>query len=81
MRSLWRMIASRWLGGQGSEALTGDSALLELLMIGESAHASLAVKVRRQSGVSHQAMISQQASDQVILDPVTVAKSSGDRSR
>ena len=32
MRSLWRMIALRWLGGQGSEALTDDSALLDLLI-------------------------------------------------
>jgi hypothetical protein len=37
MRSLWRMIALRWLGGQGSEALTDDSALLDLLTIGERA--------------------------------------------
>ena len=32
MRSLWRMIAARWLGGQASDALTGDAALLDLLM-------------------------------------------------
>ena len=80
MRSLWRMIASRWLGGQGSEALTGDSALLDLLMTRESAQASLAFKVRRQSGVSYQAMICQ-VSDQATVEPVIVAKSGGDRSR
>jgi hypothetical protein len=31
MRSLWRCMAVQWLGGQGSEVLTGDSALLDLL--------------------------------------------------
>jgi hypothetical protein len=25
MRSLWRVLALQWLGGEGSEALTGDS--------------------------------------------------------
>ena len=80
MRSLWRMIATRWLGGQGSEALTGDSAVLDLLMTGESKQASLGFKVRRQSGVSHQAMISQQVSDQATVEPVIVEKSGGDRS-
>jgi hypothetical protein len=32
MRSLWRFMASQWLGGEGSEVLTGDSALLDLLL-------------------------------------------------
>jgi hypothetical protein len=78
MRSLWRMIATRWLGGQGSETLTGDSAVLDLLMIEQSA---LAFEVRRQSGVSHQAMISRQASDPATVESVIVAESGGDRSR
>jgi hypothetical protein len=81
MRSLWRMIASGWLGGHGSEALTADSALLDLLMIEESAQTSLAFQVRRQSGVSHQAMISQQGFDQATVESVIVEKSVGDRSR
>ena len=81
MRSLWRQIALRWLGGQGSEALIEDSALIDLLMIEESAHASLAFEVRRQSGVSHLAMTSQQASDRATVEPMIVAKSGGDRSR
>ena len=34
MRSLWRMLALQWLGGDGSEALTGDSAILEGLPYG-----------------------------------------------
>ncbi len=59
MRSLWRMIALRWLGGQGSEALTDDSALLDLLTIGESAP-PIGFEVSRRSGVSHHAMNSQQ---------------------
>jgi hypothetical protein len=32
MRSLWRFMASQWLGGEGSEALSGDSALIDLLL-------------------------------------------------
>ena len=81
MRSLWRMIALRWLGGQGSEALTDDSALLDLLMIGQSALTPLIFEVRRQSGVSHHAIMSRQVSDQAIVEAVTVEKSGGDRSR
>ena len=80
MRSLWRMIALRWLGGQGSEALTGDTALLDLLTIGERAPA-IGFAVSRRSGVSHHAMISQQVSDQAIREPVPVEKSAGGRSR
>jgi len=34
MRSLWRILALRWLGGDGSEALTGDAAILEGLLRG-----------------------------------------------
>ena len=29
MRSLWRILALEWLGGDGTEALTGDSTILE----------------------------------------------------
>jgi hypothetical protein len=31
MRSLWRLMALQWLGGEGSEALAGDSVLPDLL--------------------------------------------------
>ena len=34
MRSLWRILALQWLGGDGSEALTGESAILEGLLGG-----------------------------------------------
>jgi hypothetical protein len=34
MRSLWRILAVQWLGGDGSEALTGDSTILEGLPYG-----------------------------------------------
>src|SRR5271169_4964398 len=61
MRSLWRMIALRWLGGQGSEALTDDSVLIDLLTIGERAP-PIGFPVSRRSGVSHHAMNSQQVS-------------------
>lgn len=77
MRSLWRIIASRWLGGHGSEALTADSALLELLMLGERMHTPLAFQVRRQSGVSPQAMMSGQHRDSPALDPVLDEKFGG----
>jgi hypothetical protein len=57
VRSLWRIIAARWLGGRASETLTGDTALLDLLTPpgGDAAFA-----VRRQSAVSYRAMMSQQ---------------------
>jgi hypothetical protein len=80
MRSLWRMIALRWLGGQGSGALTDDSALLDLLTSGERAP-PVGFEVSRRSGVSHQAMNAQQVSDRAIVEPATVEKSGGGRSR
>jgi hypothetical protein len=80
MRSLWRMIALRWLGGQGSEALIEDSALLDLLTIGERAP-PIGFAVSRRAGVSHHAINSQQGSDQAVVEPVIAAKSGGDRSR
>jgi hypothetical protein len=58
MRSLWRMMALQWLGGVGSEALEGESTILELLF-GEPAGARLHVfDVQREPGVSHRAMMS-----------------------
>jgi hypothetical protein len=59
MRSLWRMIAVRWLGGEASDALTGETTLLDLMMPG-NADVPPAFLVRRQSEVSHRAMMSQQ---------------------
>ncbi len=59
MRSLWRMIAARWLGGQASDALTGDAVLLDLLTPGD-ASASPPFAVHRRSGVSHRAMMAPQ---------------------
>lgn len=58
MRSLWRILALQWLGGEGSEGLTGDSTVLEILMFGEQPRAMHAFGVQRASGVSHQAMMS-----------------------
>jgi hypothetical protein len=81
VRSLWRILALRWLGGQGSEALTGNSAPLDLLMTGEPARIPHAVEKRRQSGVSHHATRSRQGSEPAILEPVIVEKSSGEHSR
>jgi hypothetical protein len=80
MRSLWRMIASRWLGGQGSDALTGDSALLDLLTITEHQHAPPAFRVSRQSEVSHHAIMSRQDQDKSRLDPAVDEKFRGDNS-
>src|SRR6516165_125286 len=56
MRSLWRMLALQWLGGEGSEALTDDSAVFDILMVGEHENPTRAFHVQRQSGVSHDAM-------------------------
>jgi hypothetical protein len=55
MRSLWRILALRWLGGDGSEALTGDSAILEGLL-GEGRPIG-AFDVRREPQVSRQAIM------------------------
>ncbi len=70
VRSLWRMIAARWLGGQGSEVLTGDTGLLDLLTQGNRSE-TMAVTVRRQSGVSHRAMMSRQEPADPNLETVT----------
>jgi hypothetical protein len=58
MRSLWRILALQWLGGEGSEALTDDSAVFDILMVWEHERAIRAFHVQRQSGVSHDAMMS-----------------------
>jgi hypothetical protein len=57
MRSLWRILAVQWLGGDGSEALTEDSAVLEGLLWGELAPPMRAFDVRREPQVSRQAMM------------------------
>lgn len=77
MRSLWRRIASRWLGGQGSDALTADSTLRDLLTIAEPARTLPAFRVARQSEVSQHAIMSRQDQDQdrAGLDPVLEQKS------
>ncbi len=78
MRSLWRMIASRWLGGQGSPALTDDSGLIDLLLTGETERAPSAFRVSRQSAVSHRVLMVGQtdpASPQAVSAPGIVEKS------
>jgi len=57
MRSLWRILALQWLGGDGSEALTGDSAILEGLLCGGLTRPMRAFDVRRETQVSRQAMM------------------------
>jgi hypothetical protein len=57
MRSLWRMMAARWLGGHASHGLNGDAALLDLLMPADPL-LTAGFQVRRTSGVSHRAMMS-----------------------
>ena len=57
MRSLWRILALQWLGGDGSEALTGDSAILEGLLYSGDAWPMRAFDVRRESQVSRQAIM------------------------
>jgi hypothetical protein len=57
MRSLWRILALQWLGGEGSEALTGDSTILEGVLRGEDARPIDSFDVRREPQVSRQAMM------------------------
>ncbi len=57
MRSLWRILALQWLGGDGSEALTGDSAILEGLLYGGNARPVRAFDVRRDPQVSRHAIL------------------------
>ena len=63
MRSLWRMMAARWLGGEVSEALTGDTGLFDTIMQ-TGAQLEATFLVRRQSGISRQALMSQQTDAQ-----------------
>jgi hypothetical protein len=57
MRSLWRILALQWLGGEGSEALTGDSTILEGLLHGRHAQPIDSFDVRREPQVSRQAIM------------------------
>ena len=57
MRSLWRMLALRWLGGEGSEALTGDAAILEGLLRGGDDRPMTPFDVRPEQQVSRRAMM------------------------
>ena len=51
--------ALQWLGGDGSEGLAGNSTVLEALLIRRTdAIGAAAFDVRREPGVSHQAMMS-----------------------
>jgi hypothetical protein len=52
MHSLWRTLALQWLGGDGSEALTGDSAVLEGLVLGSNERPVRTFDVRREPQVS-----------------------------
>jgi len=72
MRSLWRILALQWLGGGGSEALTGDSTILEMSMFAEHARPVHTFDVQRAPGNSHQAMISPGADRQ--QDPETASE-------
>jgi hypothetical protein len=69
MRSLWRTIAAQWLGGQGSEALTGDSALLDMLMLAAHGRNQPAFRVSRQSQVSPHAIMSRRRAGQADDEP------------
>jgi len=57
MRSLWRLLALQWLGGEASEALTGDSTILEGLLRGGHARPIRTFDVRREPQVSRHAMM------------------------
>ena len=57
MRSLWRLMAAEWLGGEGSAALSGESSPLDFLDIDlwDIRRRSFFAELR--SGVSHWAML------------------------
>jgi hypothetical protein len=74
------MIALKWLGGRGSDALTGDSALLDLLMTGEQARTPPTFQVRRRSEVSHHAMAARQDQNAPAREPVLDGEIGGDGS-
>jgi hypothetical protein len=59
MRSLWRILALQWLGGNGSEGLVGHSTVLESLIGGERLQPVRGFSVRQDPGVSHRAMLPQ----------------------
>ena len=69
MRSLWRILALRWLGGRASEGLTADSAILEGLFRSGQGRAIEAYDIRPEPRVSHRALIS--AAPDYRLDPET----------
>ena len=58
MRSLWRILALQWLGGDGSEALTGDSTILEGLLHREDERSVRAFDVQREALISRKAIVS-----------------------
>ena len=57
MRSLWRALALQWLGGEGSETLAGNWTVRDILFCDEPAPAMQVFDVRREPGVSHDAMM------------------------
>jgi hypothetical protein len=57
MRSLWRRLALQWLGGDGSGALTEESAVLDMVFA-EPARATHVFDVERAAGDSHRAVSS-----------------------
>ena len=57
MRSLWRILASQWLGGESSEALTEDSTILDGLVHGDDKRLTHTFEVRREPQVSRYAMM------------------------
>jgi hypothetical protein len=56
MRSLWKVMAARWLGTDASEALTEETVVIELLLRGDR-DAAPPVAVRREPAVSYRAMM------------------------
>jgi hypothetical protein len=63
MRSLWTTLALQWLGGEGLEALSADSVILDMVFV-EHAHTMHAFDVQRAAEVSHRAMMSTSAEQQ-----------------
>jgi hypothetical protein len=65
MRSLWRILALRWLGGEGSDALTADSTLEGILTSGKRAQVADGFDVRRQPAALPQTLVAPSSEDRL----------------
>jgi hypothetical protein len=77
MRSLWRILALQWLRGDASEALTGESAILEGLPYGGNVRSRDDPADRVQLGLSGDAVLRYQTGISTSPWRVTSVRQSG----